>query len=96
MLHFHRGERRYQRKRLFRKRLGQNLNYRRLVKDYQQFPLPTFRREVTKDDWANRNALLRTRTARLCSCWMCRSSRKVDDLRTFQERRFIERFKDSD
>lgn len=96
MLHFHRGERRYQRRRLFQKRLSQNLNFSRLVKDYQTFALPTIRRDVLKDDWAYLNAVLRVTTPRMCSCWMCQSERKVRGTRTFQEQRFIERFKDID
>jgi hypothetical protein len=96
MFHFHRGERRYQRKRLFQKRLTQNLNYRLMVRDYQKFPQPTILREVSKDDWAYRNAILRVNTSRLCSCWLCQSDRKTRSIRTFQERRFIERYKDID
>lgn len=98
MFHFHRGERRYQRRRLFQKRLSENLHHCNLVKDYQVFPLPTIRREVTTDDWGYRNAVLRTRTGRLCSCMLCRSPRKCYGnavyARTFQELRFIERFND--
>lgn len=96
MLHFHRGERRYQRRRMFQLRLHQNLNYRLMVRDYQQWPWPTIVREVTKGDWEYLNAVLRINTTRDCSCWLCRSDRKRRGDRTFQERRFIERYQDID
>lgn len=100
MLKYHRGERRYRRRQMFQKRLMQNLNHRCLMTDWQKFPLPTIRREVTKEDWEYRNALRRVETARTCSCSLCVSDRRVYGngrlARTFQEYRFMERLNDEE
>lgn len=94
---YHRGERRYQRRRLFQRHLAQNLNHR-LLSDASEYL--GNRAPVSKDSWEYRNAQARTVTGTLCSCTTCASERKLfgngKQARTRQEQQAIQRLDDTE
>jgi len=87
MLHFHRGERRYQNHRLLKWFVNQELNTSHLD-----------RTDSAERHWALVNARFRLHHRTRCSCSMCCTPRRTYGngkmSRTFQEYRFIERFND--
>jgi hypothetical protein len=86
MVKYHRGERRYQRRRMIEKFFEQELRDRLSID------------VVRQTRWALRSARLRTTCRTLCSCWGCCSPRKFHGNGkaglTLQEIRLLARLKD--